>query len=85
MRRVKAREEVEVDEEDPGLQGKVGALGEHVAMSDEVMVVKEAEVESVKGGQQGKVEDVVDLCQKVILNTELLIMKSNYKWVVINL
>ena len=50
-----AREEVEVDEEDPGLQHMVGALGKHVVMSEEVMVVKEAKVESVIQGQQGKV------------------------------
>ena len=48
-------------------------------MREEVVVVKEAEVESVKGGEQGKVEDMVDLCQKVIQNRELLIMKSNTK------
>jgi hypothetical protein len=83
---VKAKKDQEVDDNEiPDLQVEVAG---HMVNEEEVVVVlvTEAGVQSVKGGQEeeGKAEDVVDSYQKIMQNRELLITKSNCRYLVTN-
>lgn len=84
---MKARKEREVDDKSEQAELLDAHVGEEeVAVEVTVVIVTEAEVKSVQDGQQevGKAEAEDDLCLKLVLNRELLIMKCNSRYIILS-
>lgn len=83
---MKARKQREVDDKPDLAQAELvdAHVGEEeVDVEVTLFIVTEAEVKSIQDGQQeeGKAEAEDDLCQKLVLNRELLITKHNCRYI----